>query len=86
MRREGKARIYLEDDVEIDSTYKTLFFGLKMNTQNKSAVTMPLAFFLRRIFFALSIVFLYRLPIVTIFFLILTSMISMAFVFQEQPW
>ena len=61
-RSEARMRLALEDEVELNSCYKTLFLGLKKNHPHNVAVIHPLIFLLRRVLYALIIVFMVNSP------------------------
>ena len=58
MRNEAKLRVEIESRVQQSLKYKTLHFGLKMNHERNVAAVHPLMFLLRRIIYAVVIVFM----------------------------
>lgn len=76
----------IEDQVKLDKRYETLFLGLRLNTENNSAVTQPILYCLRRILYALVIVYMSHMPLIGISAMIIAVMIYLAFVIQEKPW
>ena len=62
IRKEVQLKLKLEEMVDVNPRYRTLFAGLKLNTAHNSAVVQPLAFMLRRTLYAAMIVFMPHLP------------------------
>ena len=68
---------------------KTLYTGLKMNHPRHVALVHPLAFLLRRILFAVIIVFMVNLMvhcIFGVFLLMLTCLFMLGYVLHEWQW
>ena len=86
MRSEAKLRLRLEDHVQVNPSYKTLFDGLKLNTEHNSAIVEPLAFLIRRIMYAVVIVFMPHLPQVAVSTLLVMCLMGLAFSLTEKPW
>lgn len=86
IRKEAMLRLRLEDLVDLNQRYKTIFEGLKMNTAHNSAVIQPLSFMLRRIFYAALIVFMPHEPQVAMITLLSASVLMLAFAVHEKPW
>ena len=84
MRAEAKYRLKLEDSLQINRRYETIFSGLKLNTEHNSAVTQPLGFLVRRLIFAAVIVYMPSAAGVLI--LLSMSTISLVFTIFETPW
>lgn len=61
-RKEARLRLQLEDLVDVNPRYETLFTGLKLNQPRNSAVVQPFTFIVRRILYAALIVFMPHLP------------------------
>lgn len=78
----------LEGTVQVSPAYRTLYYGLKKNHVHGAAVVHPLAFVLRRLLYALIIVFM--VGEVKAFFgalmLTLTSLAMLLFVASEHQW
>ena len=55
---EAQLRLRLEDLVDVNERFSTLFLGLKLNTAHNSAIVEPLLFMIRRLIFAGAIIFL----------------------------
>ena len=85
---EGKARVRLVDSVKVNSSYKTLFYGLKMNHPHNVALIHPVAFVLRRILFALVILFMTSQTQVFFgaFLLQLTCLFMGIMIVMEMQW
>ena len=58
LQREARLRVALEDSVNVNPAYKTLFLGLKQNHEHNMAVVHPITYVLRRILYAVVIVFM----------------------------
>ena len=80
MRPEARMRLALEDEVELSAYYKTLFLGLKLNHPHNVAIMHPLFFLLRRVLYALIIVFLVDYPFFATTFLLLSCFAMLCFV------
>ena len=48
----------IAERVQVSNFYRTLFYGLKWNHEHNVAMVNPLAFVLRRVLYALVIVFM----------------------------
>ena len=57
IKLESARRVKLSEQVTLRQSYKTLFYGLKKNHPNNVAIVHPLSFLLRRIIYAIVIVF-----------------------------
>ena len=80
-------RIKLAERVEISNFYRTLFYGLKWNHEHNVALVQPLAFVLRRILYALVIVFMVEQNVIFgALIMLITCLIMLVFVVQEAPW
>ena len=84
----ARRRIELQEKVTIPKSYSTLFFGLKLNHPHNVAVAHPLAFVLRRILYAVVIVFMVSEAAVFfgIFLLQLTCLAMGVLIFAERQW
>ena len=65
---------------------KTLHYGLLLNHPRNVAVVFPLLDSLRRVIYALSIVFLAQQPLLGIIILQLGTIVMIAYGLIEQPW
>jgi len=79
-------RLRIEDTVLINGRYKTLFQGLKLNQPHNSAVTYPFAFLLRRLVYAVAIVFMAQMPQIASLVILCVSVAMLAFILVENPW
>lgn len=87
LRQEGQLRVRLERLITIGKGYKTLFEGLKLNTERNSAITTPILFLSQRIVYALVVVLLSTLTSeVACIILIIVSMTVLIFTVVERPW
>ena len=86
IRQEAQLRLRLEDLVNINQRFSTLFLGLKLNTMHNSAVLQPLMFLIRRIVFAAAIIFLQHSPQLAIVMLLAMSLAVLVFTVVETPW
>lgn len=66
--------------------YKTLFYGLKLNHPRNVALVHPLMFTMRRVIYALVIVFLADTPLIGVWLVMLSTMIMLSFAVTEHPW
>lgn len=66
----------LEEKVKVRPAYQTLFYGLKENHAHNVAIVHPLAFFLRRVFYALIVVKLAEETALSGAFLLLASCLA----------
>lgn len=84
IKEEAKLRNFLADSVEPRLAYKTLFYGLKKNQSHNMAVLHPLVFVLRRVLYALVILFLVQeAAFFGVLLLLATCLIMMVFVVHE---
>lgn len=86
-RDEAIIRMKLAESVKLSNAYRTLFYGLKLNHEHNVAIVHPLAFLLRRVIYALVIIFMVDSNVVFGCLIILvTCLFMMAFVAHEAPW
>jgi hypothetical protein len=76
----------MEYSIEVNGRYKTLFEGLKLNQPHNSAVTYLFAFMLRRLVFAVAIVFMAHMPQIASLVMLCVSVAMLAFILVENPW
>ena len=86
MKKEAKLRLQIEDSINVNGRVKTLFQGLKLNQPHNSSVTYLFAFMLRRLIYALAIVFLTHMPQIAILLILSLSVAILAFIWVENPW
>ena len=86
MHREARRRLKVEDTVKPAQNYKTLYYGLKKNHERNVAVVHPLMFMLRRIIFALVIVFMDEIMFWGVLVVMFSCLIMLAYVLHEQQW
>jgi hypothetical protein len=80
------------DSIEIDVTeterrirgYKTLYLGLNLRHERR-ALTFPLMFFVRRLIFAILLVYLNKYPNIQIFSMIIVSTIVLCIFLHKKP-
>lgn len=86
MHREARRRLKLEDATQPYSGYKTLFYGLKKGHERNVAIVHPLMYFLRRIIYALVIVFMDEIPIWGVVITMVCCLIMLAYALHEKQW
>lgn len=72
--------------IEKSPRYKTLFYGLRLNHPRNVALVFPVLDTLRRLIYALSIVFLADVPLAGIWILLGTTLVMLIFALTELPW
>ena len=82
----ARTRLQLADSVRQPARYKTLYYGLKLNHERNVAVVHPLMFMLRRIAYALLIVFMDQINIFNVLLFMLLTMVMLAYVLNEAQW
>lgn len=86
MHREARRRLKVEDTVKPAQNYKTLYYGLKKNHERNAAVVHPLMFMIRRIVFALVIVFMDEIMYWGVLVVMFSCLLMLAYVLHEQQW
>ncbi len=86
MRHRAKILIELADSVREPERYKTLYYGLKRNHPRNVAVMHPLMFMMRRIIYALTIVFMDEIPIWGVFIFMGYTLLMLGYVLSEHQW
>lgn len=66
--------------------YKTLFYGLRLNHPRNVALVFPVLDTMRRLIYALSIVFLADVPLVGVWILLGGTLGMLVFAMTELPW
>ena len=84
MRSESSLRLQFEDRVQPCENLKTLYYGLKMNHERNVAVMHPLMFVLRRIIYALVIVFMDGEMIWGVVIVIVCCIVMLAYALSEH--
>lgn len=77
-----------EKTIPLPSRYKTLFLGLKLNHSKNATVIHPLCFLLRRIVYALTIVFM-RNGASGLWCVLVTmahTLFMLGYSWAERPW
>ena len=82
----AQLKLSLEDKVKVSGRYSTLFSGLKLNTEHNTAITQPLLYLLRRVYYAFVIVFMCYMPQVALMTLMVFCVGMLAFTITEKPW
>lgn len=82
----AKELVASEDLVEVPPRYKTLYLGLKLNHPRNVAVVHPIMFLFRRIFYALSIVMLASVPLLSSFVFMLGTLGMLIYALSEFQW
>ena len=63
--------------------YKTLYYGLKMNHARNVAIVHPIMFTFRRLFYALSIVFLANSSFIGLLLFLVGTLIMLGYALHE---
>ena len=74
------------DLVEKPIRYKTLYYGLKVNHARNVAVVHPLMYAVRRIIYAMTIVFLPHLRLLGPWIMLVGTLAMLAYVLTEWQW
>lgn len=74
------------DLVQKPIRYKTLYYGLHVNHARNVGIVHPLMFTLRRIIYALSIVFIPNAPILGVWIMLIGTLIMLAYALTEWQW
>ena len=82
-KREAHIRVKFADRMKTPQHYRTLFFGLKHNHERNVAIIHPLMFLLRRIIYALVIVFMDEVMYYGVFVVMLSCLTMLAFALTE---
>lgn len=83
-KREAHIRVKFADRMKTPQQYKTLFYGLRHNHERNVAVIHPLMFMLRRIIYALVIVFMDKVMYYGVFIVMLSCLAMLAFACTEH--
>lgn len=87
IKAEAQLRVEMQEKVQPRLAYRTLFYGLKKNHAHNMAIVHPLAFLLRRVFYALIVVFLVEgAALFGAFLLLATCLVMLTFILVESPW
>lgn len=86
MQREARRRLKFEDTVKPSQSHKTLYYGLKMNHERNVAVMHPLMFLLRRVIYALVIVFMDEIMVWGVFIVMACCLCMLAYALTEWQW
>ena len=86
LHSEAHLRVKVADRVKANQSYRTLFYGLKPNQERSSAVIHPLMFLLRRVIYALVIVFLAETYLWGVFVVMFSCLCMLAFALTEFQW
>ena len=85
-RVEARTRLALVDQVKLNPSYETLFLGLRKNHPHNVAVVHPLLFLVRRVMYALIIVFMVDEPFFGSVLLLLSCFMMLCFTVTEAQW
>ena len=66
--------------------FKTLYYGLRLNHPRNVALIHPLMFIVRRIVYALSIIFLAKYTLYSVWLLMIGTILMLSFAVSEMPW
>ena len=86
LQSEAHLRVKVADRVKANQSYQTLFYGLKPNQERSSAIIHPLMFLLRRVVYALVIVFLVEAYLWGVFVVMFSCLCMLAFALTEFQW
>ena len=86
MTVQAQARISVESQVRVNRRYQTLFYGLKKNHPHNAAIVHPLAFLLRRVIYAVIIIFMFDRPFAGSLILMGMSLAFLCYVLCEAQW
>ena len=70
----------------VPNRYKTIYYGLKRNSPHNVALIHPLMFMMRRILFAVCIVFLDEVEVLSSVIFMYMTLTMLAYVLTEQQW
>ena len=85
-QKEAKFRIAVEQSVPVSQSYRTLFYGLKLNHERNVAVVHPLMFLLRRLVYAVVIVTLSETMFFGVLVVMLSCLVVLAYAVNEWQW
>lgn len=74
----------LAETVRRPERYRTLFYGLKRNHPRNVAIVHPLMFLLRRIIFALMIVYMDKIAVWSTFIFMFMTLTMLAYALSEH--
>ena len=83
---EAQVRVTLEGQVFCNPRYQTIFDGLKKNHPHNVALVHPMCFLLRRVIFAVIIIFLYNESFWATLTLMMLSLFILGYVICENQW
>ena len=83
MRHTAQVVVKLESEVKVSQRYETLFYGLRRNHPHNATVLYPLAFLLRRIAFAVIVLFCISIPMIGAYLLCWFCIATLAYVIVE---
>lgn len=86
MRKEARYRLKFEDTVESNQKFKTLHYGLKPNHERNVAVIHPIMYLLRRIVYALVIVFMSQVMFFGVIIVMFSCLGMLVYVLHEWQW
>ena len=86
VKLEARRRVELEELVEVSSAYRTLFYGLRRNHEHNMAVVHPILFIMRRILYAIAIVYMQgeSLPLFAALILLVTCLVMLGTIVMER--
>ena len=72
--------------IERPRRFKTLYLGLKLNHPRNVAIMHPLMFTIRRIIYAITIVWLPSIRLYGIWILLFSTLVMLCYALTEKPW
>ena len=85
-KREAHIRVKFADRMKTPQEYRTLFYGLRRNHERNVAIVHPLMFLLRRIIYALVIVFMDEIMYYCVFIVMLSCLTMLTYACTEWQW
>ena len=79
----AKTNVEIADSVQKPARIRTLYYGLKVNTERNVAVVHPLMFLIRRVIYALVIVFMDEIPLWGVLIFMTCTLIMLAYALSE---
>ena len=86
MKKEARNRLKLERTIQPSQKYRTLHYGLKRNHERNVAIVHSLMFFLRRIVYALVIIYMDKIMIWGVLIVMFSCIIMLAYALAEYQW
>ena len=85
-RKEAHLRVKFADRMKTPQGYRTLYYGLRRNHERHVAVVHPFMFLMRRIIYALVIVFMATIIFWGVWVVLLSCILMLAYACAELQW